>query len=248
MKSSLSFVVVAALLYLASVEGNPKITDVLNGAENERWMSALKAIRNEVDQHEDEVGHHEAKKQTVENVFNGFFQRLVDVQQEYEKAELVLLGFSFRDCSNPNDPVHLRQLSVSPDPIPLPGKIVVAASAEVGETVPTNLKVDVKMETEIFGHYFTIPCVDGFGSCTYEDLCSRLPQPPQPCPPIFVKAGIPCRCPFPAGKFHLPTSAINLPAVPLPIHSATIRLTAHLTADAKPITCIQIKARVEKKD
>lgn len=238
------------------------ITDVLTAAEKkERWLSALTSVREEVAKHEkfekvvrtvDAVAGDEEDKQAKakqpQEYFSGIFQRLADVQHQYEKAQLVLLGFSYTDCSGASDPVHLRKLSVSPDPIPLPGRIVVAASAELAESVAGNLKASVKLEMEIFGHFFEIPCVDGVGSCDYDDLCSSLPKPGQPCPPAFVKAGIPCRCPFPAGKFNLPTSAINLPAVPLPIHSATIRLTAHLTADAKPLTCIQIKARVEKKD
>ena len=45
----------------------------------------------------------------------------------------------------------------------------------------------MKLETEIFGHYFEIPCVDGVGSCDYDDLCSSLPKPGEPCPPAFVK-------------------------------------------------------------
>jgi len=261
----MNFLVYFGLASLASVafattpepRSRISITDVLTAAEKDRWLSALASVREEVAKHDhlekvDAVDGDEEDKQAKakqpQEYFSGIFQRLADVQHQYEKAQLVLLGFSYTDCSGASDPVHLRSLSVSPDPIPLPGKIVVAASAELAESVAGNLKASVKLETEIFGHYFEIPCVDGVGSCDYDDLCSSLPKPGEPCPPAFVKAGIPCRCPFPAGKFHLPTSAINLPAVPLPIHSATIRLTAHLTADAKPVTCIQIKARVEKKD
>ena len=62
------------------------------------------------------------------------------------------------------------------------------------------------------------------------------------------QAGIPCRCPFPAGKFNLPSTAIKLPSVPLPIKSAKVRVTAHLTSDGKPVTCIQLTAKVQKMD
>lgn len=245
---------------LAVSESASRITDVLSAAEKQRWMSALENVREEVAKHEREVAQAklEVAKDKVEktqsarrnltDIIGGVFGRLADVQKQYEQAQLLLVGFSYNDCSGPSDPVDLRSFSVSPDPIPLPGRIVVSASSEVTKSIAGNLKASVKMETEIFGHFFEIPCVDNIGSCDYDDLCSLLPKPEQPCPPLFVKAGIPCRCPFPAGKFHLPSSAVMLPSVPLPIHSATVRLTVHLTSDGNPVTCIQITAQVEKKD
>jgi len=237
----------------------------LSPLEKERWLSALKNVRDEVAKHKREVAeatnkaaeNHQYppqpldsgnKTNSVNQYFRAVFARLADVQKQYEKAEVMLFGFSYDDCSGPSDPVHLRKLHVSPDPIPIPGNLVVDASAEVGESIAGFLKASVKLETEIFGHFFEIPCIDNVGSCDYNDLCSILPKPEEPCPPAFVKAGIPCRCPFPAGKFNLPTSSIALPSIPLPIKSAKIRLTAHVTSDGKPVTCIQLTAKVQKMD
>jgi len=255
-----------------TAESSSRITDILSPAEKQRWLSALNNIKEEVSKHDKEVIEAEneaaekaavmkalnpakpAMKMTLNKTnvaseyFSAMFGRLAETQKQYAAADLMLFGFSYDDCSGPSDPVHLRALHVSPDPIPIPGRLVVDASAEVGESIAGNLKASVKLETEIFGHFFEIPCVDKVGSCDYDDLCSDLPKPEEPCPPAFVKAGIPCRCPFPAGKFNLPTSAIDLPSVPLPIKSATIRLTAHLTADGKPVTCIQLTAKVQKMD
>jgi len=243
----LTLVVGFVLAQQAAAESASRITDILSPAEKQRWMSALENVREEVAKHERDVAQPKAKTNLTE-IIGGIFGRIVDVQKQYEQAELLLLGFSYDDCSGPSDPVHLRTLSVSPDPIPLPGQITVSASAEVGESVAGNIKASVKMETELFGHFFPIPCVDNVGSCDYDDLCSLLPKPEEPCPPPFIKAGIPCRCPFSAGKFNLPSTRLALPSVPLPIHSATVRITAHLTSDGKPLTCIQLKGRVEKKD
>ena len=41
-----------------------------------------------------------------------------------------------------------------------------------------------------------IPCVDGVGSCTYDDACAMLSK--IKCPPDFKKYGIPCQCPIKA--------------------------------------------------
>ena len=46
-----------------------------------------------------------------------------------------------------------------------------------------------------------VPCIDNFGSCTYNDVCSMLPSPGE-CPPFFVQQGIPCDCPFPSGIYE----------------------------------------------
>lgn len=249
-----------------AAESSMSITDILSPSERAQWQSALKNIREEVRKHENEIVKDEnsvvkdasTKKLQIKpihnktidigNYFTAVFARLNAVQKQYENAELMLFGFSYDDCSGPSDPVHVRTLHVSPDPIPIPGNIVVDASAEVLGSVGGNLKASIKLETEIFGHFFEIPCIDNVGSCDYDDLCSLLPKQGEPCPPILAKAGVPCRCPFPAGKFSLPSSAFAIPSVPLPIKSATVRLTAHLTADGNPVTCVQIKAKVQKKD
>jgi len=251
---ALTFVAVVTTIFVVhpvTSESASRITDILSAAEKQRWISAMGNVREEVAKHDREIGQaKEAVKKpgNLTEIIGGIFGRIADVQKQYEQAKVLLVGFTYDDCSSSSDPVHVRSLHVSPDPIPLPGNIVASASAEVAESIAGNIKASVKMETEIFGHFFEIPCVDNVGSCDYSDLCSLLPKPEEPCPPILAKAGIPCRCPFPAGKFNLPSTQVLLPSVPLPIHSATVRVTVHLTADDKPVTCIQIKASVEKKD
>jgi len=226
-----------------------RITDILSAAEKQRWMSALENVREEVTKHEREVSsHNQVAKTNLTKLIGGVFGRIADVEKQYENAEMMLVGFSYDDCSSGSDPSHLRSLNVSPDPIPVPGQITVSASAENGESVAGNIKASVKIETKIFGTFIEIPCVDNFGSCDYDDLCSLLPKPEEPCPPIFAKAGIPCRCPFPAGKFNLPSTRVALPSIPLPLHSATVRVTVHLSSDGKPITCIQLTTKIVKTD
>lgn len=40
-----------------------------------------------------------------------------------------------------------------------------------------------------------LPCLDVFGSCTYNDVCSLL-APIEICPPEFMESNVPCKCPI----------------------------------------------------
>lgn len=49
-----------------------------------------------------------------------------------------------------------------------------------------------------------IPCDDGFGSCTFDDFCARMPNP---CPAVFKQKGI-CTCPIGKGSYDVPISPV----------------------------------------
>lgn len=44
-----------------------------------------------------------------------------------------------------------------------------------------------------------LPCLDGMGSCTYDDVCSIIPK--LKCPSVFQQYHIPCKCPIAAVSF-----------------------------------------------
>lgn len=54
-----------------------------------------------------------------------------------------------------------------------------------------------------------IPCIDNFGSCTYNDVCAMLPTPDN-CPAFFKAHSIPCTCPFPAGAYSASNVEIEI--------------------------------------
>lgn len=51
------------------------------------------------------------------------------------------------------------------------------------------------MEYRVAGKYIKLPCVDQFGSCTYEDLCTILAKITD-CPKFIVDLGSNCHCPL----------------------------------------------------
>lgn len=61
-----------------------------------------------------------------------------------------------------------------------------------------------------------IPCIDGFGSCSYEDICKLLPPDNNGCSEFFKENSIPCSCPFPRGDYSAQNLQvdISLPAKP----------------------------------
>ena len=52
------------------------------------------------------------------------------------------------------------------------------------------------MKKKVLGVFITIPCIDGFGSCTYDDICQILSGAAVQCPSQLVKIGIDCLCPI----------------------------------------------------
>ena len=53
--------------------------------------------------------------------------------------------------------------------------------------------MELEIEKKMFV-WIKIPCIDGVGSCDYDDACALLSS--IKCPKELKKYGIPCHCPF----------------------------------------------------
>lgn len=67
------------------------------------------------------------------------------------------------------------------------------------------LQLSITLKKKVAFIWITIPCENGTGSCTYNDLCGMMPIP-NPCPASFKTYSIPCKCPINSGSYNLPTS------------------------------------------
>lgn len=126
----------------------------------------------------------------------------------------VVQEFSLKTC-NKTAPLQ-GTLSVTPDPIKIPGNVSVAFKGYAGVSVTSPTKAVLKVEKK-FGIWVEIPCVENVGSCTYDDGCSMIPfKAGDPCPPPLSTYNLPCTCPFPKGPYNLPLSEITIPNTGLP--------------------------------
>ncbi|KAK9518544.1 hypothetical protein VZT92_023850 [Zoarces viviparus] len=156
-----------------------------------------------------------------------------------------ILGFDWKNCGAPDAPAVLKTLTVSPDPIVIPGDLQASASGSTTVELSAPLAVNVTLEKEVAGFWVKVPCVEEVGSCHYEDLCDLLTQlvpPGQDCPEPLHTYGLPCRCPFKAGSYSLPESDFYLPFMDLPswLTNGNYRLQGVLGLQDKQLGCLQV--------
>jgi len=166
--------------------------------------------------------------------------RILTVPEEMQNVQ-ARNGFSWSNCGSPGDPVQLKNLTLSPDPIKLPGDVTASAGAEVGVDLDAPLAVSLKLKKKIFGVMVEIPCLDNIGSCDYDDICPLLQN--ITCPPELKKYGIPCHCPIRRGSYYLPATAIAValpPSVPTWLESGDYEVEGHVTKNGKPVACIHV--------
>lgn len=65
---------------------------------------------------------------------------------------------------SPSDAIQVSTMEMSPDPITIPGNIVITLDAVVKATVETATSLAVVMKKKLFGVFVEIPCVDNVGS------------------------------------------------------------------------------------
>ncbi|KAK5864350.1 hypothetical protein PBY51_015599 [Eleginops maclovinus] len=156
-----------------------------------------------------------------------------------------ILGFDWQNCGQPDAPAVLKTLTVSPDPISIPGDLTASASGSTSVELAAPLSVNVTLEKEVAGFWVKIPCLEELGSCHYKDACDILNQlmPPGPlCPEPLHTYGLPCHCPFKAGSYSLPQSDFSLPDMDLPywLTNGHYRVQGVLGAEGKELGCLKL--------
>ncbi|KAG8128511.1 putative Ganglioside GM2 activator protein [Naja naja] len=154
-------------------------------------------------------------------------------------------NFAWENCGPPSEPAIIKSLSVSPDPIAIPGDVTVAASGASTILLSAPLKAVVILEKKLGEMWIKIPCVDDVGSCTYDDVCALLDSlipPGQPCPQPLQSYGLPCHCPFKAGTYNLPSSEFFIPNMDLPsfLTNGDYRVRAVLSNGDQELSCTKL--------
>ncbi|KAJ1128399.1 hypothetical protein NDU88_006778 [Pleurodeles waltl] len=126
--------------------------------------------------------------------------------------------FSWSQCDDLPHKGKVESLSISPDPIVIPGDLTVAVECSTSISLDSPLTLALTIEKKILDIWIKIPCVNNLGSCAY-DFCETLDQwfpAGTTCPEPLHTYGIPCHCPFKAGTYSLPSSIFSIPDVSLP--------------------------------
>ncbi|XP_071489028.1 ganglioside GM2 activator-like [Diadema antillarum] len=124
-------------------------------------------------------------------------------------------AFNWKTCKAETYPIQ-ADVTVSPDPIKLPGNVTVAGSVSLATDVASPVKLSLTIKKKVVV-WISIPCIDNVGSCTYDDGCDLLTQAfPGACPSQFIKADLPCHCPFSKGNYTLPPTAFFVDTSGLP--------------------------------
>lgn len=166
--------------------------------------------------------------------------------RHHKAQSLQVLGFDWKNCGKPDAPAVMKTLSVSPDPIAIPGDLSAEASGTTSVDLAAPLSLNMTLEKEVAGFWVKIPCVEELGSCHYENACDLLDlltPPGQDCPEPLHSYGLPCRCPFKAGSYSLPKSDFyipNIPDLPYWLTNGHYRAQGVLGKDGSELGCLKV--------
>lgn len=160
-----------------------------------------------------------------------------------------VLGFDWKNCGKPDAPAVLKTLTVSPDPINIPGSLKATASGSTSVELVAPLSLNVTLEKEVLGLWVKVPCLEEIGSCHYKDACDILNQlipPGQDCPEPLHTYGLPCHCPFKAGSYLLPPSEFYLPYMDLPywLTNGNYKVQGVLGGGGKELGCLTLSLSI----
>ncbi|PVD34633.1 hypothetical protein C0Q70_05909 [Pomacea canaliculata] len=178
----------------------------------------------------------------VEDKIKSFLKKIDSLFNQNHQPPQKLRGtFSWKNCGQPSKELFVVEKgSISPDPIILPGTLTVTFAGTVNQTLDAPLKVDLTMEKSIEGIWIHIPCIDGVGSCSYDDLCEVLQY--AQCPDPFLQQKVPCKCPFRKGFYTLTSANIEVNISPGALAAGDYRFTANLSMNGAFVACYQVTA------
>uniref|UniRef100_A0A3Q4MRZ6 Ganglioside GM2 activator n=1 Tax=Neolamprologus brichardi TaxID=32507 RepID=A0A3Q4MRZ6_NEOBR len=138
-----------------------------------------------------------------------------------------VLGFDWKNCGPPDAPAVLKTLTMSPDPISIPGDLTASAS---GSTV-VELGAPLSVSTLIYGCYWTKVSnhITQLQLCGY--LCDQSSLPALMTLPLCSQ-----------GSYTLPQSIFYLPNIDLPywLTNGDYRVQGVLGSQGKELGCLKV--------
>ncbi|KAI1290381.1 hypothetical protein HDE_08055 [Halotydeus destructor] len=153
------------------------------------------------------------------------------------------------DCGVPGSLIRFKSASITPDPIPYPGQVMISSEMEVIKEIPKdNFFVKLNLE-KTNPRKMKVPCMHGMGSCSY-DICNQLLPKYND---IFCnKMGL-CSCPFEPQVYSGSNVPYNLPERGGPAFAKIMQgnyvgnLTFYNKADGTVYGCMGMKFTIKSK-
>jgi len=170
-------------------------------------------------------------------IFNAFFLQISSAKHFHA------LSLSWRNCGPSVDPIQLKSLAITPDPIRIPGNFTIDGSADVGTVLPTDVRASVFIERKVGPFFVKVPCVNNFGSCNYDNVCELWSQV---CPKYAEKFGLPCECPIPANVYSVSNANVFIAKSVPPELLGEYRATADISSSQGHLGCVFIDLTIRK--
>ncbi|CAF2862292.1 unnamed protein product [Rotaria sp. Silwood2] len=150
---------------------------------------------------------------------------------------------SWDNCGPSQDPVQLKSLDISPDPIKVPGNVTITGSVDVASQIPTDVHAVVLLQRKVGPFFVKVPCVDNFGSCTYDNVCELWTEL---CSKYASRYGLPCECPIPVNTYSVSKATVLVSKHLPPELLGEYRATVDIGSSESHIACINIDLTIQK--
>lgn len=147
-----------------------------------------------------------------------------------------MLSFDWSDCGSASDYVHLKSISITPDPLSLPGNLTIAFQWETRADLSAPISLDLKLEKKVSFFWFNVPCDRIPGGCHHNDVCKELSK--ETCPTGYKT----CHCPYKPGVYTLSPTTIVLKEGGVP--SGDYRATVWLRQPDSELACVYLKLSI----
>ncbi|KAG8438886.1 hypothetical protein GDO86_005176 [Hymenochirus boettgeri] len=138
--------------------------------------------------------------------------------QQSHDGLTTITGIGWSSCDEDNLPGKVESLTMSPNPLSIPGSVNISKTFVTSETLVSPIKIIFKVEMKVKSErskikWIHVPCFEYFGSCTINNACGLLDslfKVGNPCPAPLSTNNIPCHCPFNAGTYTLPVTSFDI--------------------------------------
>ncbi|XP_018010900.1 ganglioside GM2 activator isoform X3 [Hyalella azteca] len=123
--------------------------------------------------------------------------------------DIFIAKVQVESCGGDNQTIQVNKLQWSPASVNFDSPLTFNFSATVSDVISAPVQVSVKVERHVWLMWVPVPCVDGVGSCTYDDVCSYTPSPS--CAVLPHNLHLPCSCPVMPDKYFVDDGEVELP-------------------------------------